>query len=70
MNLMRIQSIAMWTAKVEFDELLNLPKGMDVRREEKKWFDAGGGTPEEFVAHLVKKGAKRVRAKTHVINYQ
>lgn len=65
-----IQDYAQWTGSVENQEFLSIPKDVDITREQGEWFAAGGGTFENFIAHLLRKGAKKLDVETYPMHYQ
>lgn len=69
MRIVILQNIAQWTGSIEEQEYLNIPDIMDMDHEEKIWFAAGGGRLQDFVAHLVARGATKLSLETWVIGY-
>jgi len=70
MKLVTIQSITMWTGNIDFQTLIEIPDTLDLQKEESAWFANGGGVPQDFVDHLITKGAKPVTCETWIIQYQ
>lgn len=69
MRIVILQNIAQWTGSIEEQEYLHVPDAMDIDREEGQWFNAGGGTLQDFVGYLIARGAIKVPVETWVIRY-
>lgn len=69
MRIVVLQNIGQWIGNIEEQEYLDIPDAMDMDVEEKKWFVTGGGTLQDFVAHLIANGAVKLSIETWVIRY-
>jgi hypothetical protein len=66
-----VQSPQQWTGAINEQSFLEIPVGLDVAKEEKDWFAAGGDTSgKTFVEHLLAQGATRLNVEVWNINYQ
>jgi ADP-ribosylglycohydrolase len=66
-----VQSPEQWTGAVNEQAFLEIPAGLDVGKEEKDWFAAGGDSSgKTFVAHLLTQGATELEVEVWNINYQ
>ena len=70
MRIVAIQHVEQWVGSLETEEYLEVPDTMDIAHEEEQWFAVGGGTPADFVAHLMAKGATKFSIETWIIRYQ
>jgi len=70
MRIVVVQCSAQWTGAIEEQIFLDVPANVNLQKEEKAWFAAGGGTPRDFVNALIAKcGATQLSVEIWDINY-